>query len=159
MDQGAELNDVAGSLGLTKGQLGNLANICKSQSCRLQDAHRVLDPHIKAKALQGQQAFLYVKKCLLDNPTRDWTYEARRAAEQQAQATAATQADVARQKFTDRLAQAGGEGIAVRNAGRVFNAPPQENPKVFLTYRKPDGSSFLSLISDFLNAFPEFSED
>jgi hypothetical protein len=144
---------------MTKGQLGKLASTCKSQHCRLQDAHRALAPHIEAKGLQGQQAFLYFKKCLLQNPGRDWTYEARRDAERQAQAAEATQADVARQRFLDRLEKAGSAGLPVSNAGRIFNAPPEENPEVFLTYQKPDGTSFLSRITDFLNAFPEFLED
>lgn len=156
---GDELEEIGDALGLAKGQLGKLAGICMGQNCKLQDAHRSLAPHIKSKGLQGQQAFLYFKKCLLQNPGRDWTWEARRNVELEAQAEQATQADKARQRFIDRLAQAGDEGIAVRNGGRIFQAPPEENPEVFLTYQKPDGTSFLSRIIDFLNAFPEFLED
>ncbi|CAZ88727.1 hypothetical protein [Thiomonas arsenitoxydans] len=156
---GDELEAIKDALNLSSGQLGKLAGICKGQNCKLQDAHRSLAPHIKSKGLQGQQAFLYFKKCLLQNPGRDWTWEARRNVELEAQAEQATQADKARQRFIDRLAQAGDEGIAVRNGGRIFQAPPEENPEVFLTYQKPDGTSFLSRIIDFLNAFPEFLED
>lgn len=156
---GQELEAIRDALGLSSSQLGNLAAICKSNNCRLQDVHRVLTPHIQAKGLRGQQAFLYFKKCLAQNPGRDWTYEARRDAQRQAQAEQATQADVARQRFLDRLAKAGSAGLPVSNGGRIFNAPPQENPEVFLTYQKPDGTSFLSRITDFLNAFPEFLKD
>lgn len=157
-----EIREAREALGLSPGQLGKLANLCKSNNCRLQDVHRALAPHIRAKALRGQQAFLYVKKCLLQNPGRDWTFEARRDAEREAQseqAEQATQAELARQKFADRLAQAAAAGIAVSNGGRIFCAPPEENPTVFLKYQKPDGTSFLSRIIDFLNAFPEFAED
>lgn len=154
-----ELEAIRVELGISSGQLGKLATICKDQNCKLQDVHNVLAPHLLAKGLRGQQAFLYVKKCLVQNPGRDWTYEARRDAQRQGQAEQATQADLARQNFTNRLAQAGNTGLPVSNGGHIFMAPPEQNPTVFLTYQKPDGTSFLSRVIDFLNAFPEFLED
>ena len=158
-NQGDELEAIRADLGISSGQLGKLAGICKDQNCRLQDVYRAVGPHAQGKGLQGQEAFLYFKKSLLQNPGRDWTYEARRDAARKAQAGEATQADVARQRFLDLLAKAGSAGLPASNGGRIFNAPPEENPAVLLKYQKPDGTIFLSRITDFLNAFPEFSED
>ncbi len=157
-DNQGELEAIREALGLSSGQLGKLTNICNSHNCRMQDVHRALGPHIKAKCLQGQQAFLYFQRCLLQNPGRDWIWEARRDAQRQAQAEQATEADAARQRFIDRLAQAGNAGLGVGNGGRIFMAPPEQNPTVLLKYRKSDGTIVLSRITDFLNSFPEFLE-
>ena len=157
-NQRDELEAIRVELKLSKGQIGQLAAICKSQNCLLQDVHRAVGPHLRSKGLKGQDAFLYFKKCLVQNPGRDWTWEARRDAERKAEAEQASQESVARQRFIDRLALAGAGGLPVSNGGRVFYAPPEENPNVFLKYQKPDGASFLSRIADFLGAFPEFLE-
>ncbi len=156
---GDELDAIRQALDLTSGQLGKLAAICKTQQCRLQDVHHALDPHLQAKSLHGQQAFLYIKKCLEQNPRRDWTSEARRDAERRATATQDAQANSARALFLDRLAQAGRDGLPVGNGGRIFIARPTENPDVFLIYQNPGGTNSLQRITNFLNAFPEFLED
>lgn len=154
-----ELEAIRAELAVTNGQLGKLTSICRDQNCLLQDVHRAVGPHLRSKGLKGRDAFLYFKKCLLQNPGRDWAWEARRDAEHKAQAEQTAQVDSARERFIDRLALAGAGGLPVSNGGRIFCAPPQENPEVFLTYQKPDGTSFLSRITDFLNAFPEFLEN
>ena len=145
------LESIRLKLGMSKGQLGRLAAICKTQKCKLQDVHGAVAPYLQAKGLKGQQAFLYSKKCLLENPDRDWAYEARRGAGEAEDSAMRAAEKAARAELLQRLHTAGAAGIELPHGkGRITQA---EDP-VFVYYHGLDGSPRLRTLSDVLANFP-----
>lgn len=149
--QGDELEAIRQALGMTSGQLGKLATICKSQKCLLQDVHRTLDSHLQARGLQGQQAFLYFKTCLAQNPGRDWTHEASRAAKAAEDAASRAAEKAGRAELLQRLHSAGRTGIELpEGKGRITQA----EDAAFVYHHGRDGSPRLRTVSDVLTNFP-----
>jgi len=150
----AELDLIRSGLGLSKGQLGKLAAICKAQKCKLQDVHGAIAPYLQAKGLNGQQAFLYCKRCILENPGRDWAYEARRRAAE-AEGVSTREAEKrGRAELLRRLSSSGTEGIELPlGKGRITQA--EEDP-LFVYHHAPDadGSPRLVTLADVLSNFP-----
>ena len=61
--------------------------------------------------IQGNQAVAYLKKCILENPGRDWKWEARRDAEQSAEQASNLNANQAFERFMEEIRR--GETISV----------------------------------------------
>lgn len=98
-------------LKLSKGQLGHIMNLCKEKNCQLQDVYDSVGKYMGQ--IQGNQAVAYIKKCISENPGRDWTWEARRGAEQSAEQASERSANQAFERFMDKI-QAG-ESVSVRS--------------------------------------------
>ncbi len=148
-----ELEVIRRRLGVTKGQLGKLALICKSQKCLLQDVYRSVCPRLEAKGLMGRAAFLYLQGCLRDNPGRNWSWEARRDAREAEDAAMRAAEKAARAELLQRLYTAGVAGIELPlGKGRITQA---EDP-VFVYHHRldGDGSPRLRTVSDVLANFP-----
>lgn len=148
-----ELEAIRRRLGMTKGQIGKLASICKAQKCKLQDVHRSVCPHLEAKGLMGRAAFLYLQGCLRDNPGRNWSWEARRDAREAEDAAMRAAEKAARAELVQRLYTAGAAGIELPlGKGRIT---PAEDP-VFVYHHRQDGggSPRLRTVSDVLANFP-----
>lgn len=109
----AELRQIAIELGLSKPQLGKVLLACKGSGCRLQDVHSTVRVALQKNELRGERAVAYLRRCLSENPGRDWTAKARRevqAAELQAEQTAeAAQVAAARAL----LEAAGAAGVSI----------------------------------------------
>lgn len=123
---GDELRQIAGDLGLTKGQLGTVLRACKAQGVRLQDLYSTLCNSLQKNELRGGNAVSYFLACLAENPERDWTSKARREAQeselQAEQAAAAGQVAAARARL--EAAGAGGVSVSSPRSGRAVTLRP-----------------------------------
>jgi len=99
------------ALKLSKSQLGHILKICKENNCELQDVYSAVGKYISD--LQGNQAVAYLKKCIFENPGRDWTYEPKRAAQKEQEAMRAELENRAFERFLRELQR--GEGCTVRS--------------------------------------------
>lgn len=110
---GRELHTIANETGMSKGQLGVVLSLCKAQKCKLQDVYGAVGGYLHALQLQGGRAFMYLQSCLVQNPGRDWTWEARRDAEQSAEQASERNANQAFERFMGKIR--GGETVPVRS--------------------------------------------
>jgi hypothetical protein len=85
----------------TKGQLGHIINFCKEKNCQLQDVFDSVGKYMEG--VSGNRAVAYLKKCILENPGRDWTWEARRDAAREAFVESVQREDRAFEQFTRQI--------------------------------------------------------
>ncbi|OIQ93533.1 hypothetical protein GALL_244930 [mine drainage metagenome] len=102
---------IQGQLKLSKGQFGHILNLCKAKNCQLQDVYSAVCKYMDD--IQGNQAVAYLKKCILENPGRDWTWEARRDAQDSAEQASSQSANQAFERFMNQIR--GGESVPVRS--------------------------------------------
>jgi hypothetical protein len=110
-----ELREIAQRAGLSKGQLGKILVQCRTDACRLQDVYRAAGGYLEKLGLTGGRAMQYLIKCLAENPGRDWTWEARRGAQEAARAAEAAAEDHAHRAAVDRLLEAGSSGVLIES--------------------------------------------
>lgn len=123
---GDELRQIAGDLGLTKGQLGKVLVACKSRGCRLQDLHSTLSDALQKNGLRGNKAVAYILTCLAENPSRDWAAKTRREtqeAKQQAE-LAAEAGQVAAARALLEAAGAAGVSVSSPRSGKRVTLRP-----------------------------------
>ncbi|MHB0921662.1 MAG: hypothetical protein ACYC22_11950 [Thiomonas delicata] len=96
-------------LKLSKGQLGHIMKICKKNNCQLQDVYNSVGKYMEG--IFGNQAVAYFSKCVRENPGRDWTWEARRDAQDSAEQASSQSANQAFERFMDQIRS--GESISV----------------------------------------------
>jgi len=113
LSPGRALHTIASETGMTKGQLGAVLSHCKAQKCKLQDVYSAVGSYLHALQLRGGRAFLYLQSCVVQNPGRDWSWEARRDAEQSAEQASKSNATQAFERFMGKIL--GGELIPVRS--------------------------------------------
>jgi hypothetical protein len=106
-----QLFNIQNQLKLSKGQLGHILNLCKEKNCQLQDVYSAVCKYMGD--IQGNQAVAYLKKCVLENPGRDWTWEARRDAQDSAEQASSQSSNQAFERFMDQIR--GGESVPVRS--------------------------------------------
>lgn len=110
---GRALHTIANETGMTKGQLGVVLRLCKTQNCMLQDVYGAVGSYLHALQLRGGRAFMYLQSCLVQNPGRDWTWEARRDAQKSAELASHQSENQAFERFMNQIR--GGESVPVRS--------------------------------------------
>ena len=108
-----ELQAVAQHAALEPTQLLALLGACSEAGCRAQDLHRVCARHLDRHQLRGRGALSYLLAALRRSPGRDWTWEARRDAEQSAEQASERSANQAFERFMGKIR--GGETVPVRS--------------------------------------------
>ncbi len=124
-------------LQLSKSQLGHILTICKANNCQLQDVYRSVDKYMDR--LTGNQAVAYLKKCILENPGRDWTWEIKKEERERFEKAQAQKQQMDFENFTEKLAQ--GEEINVRSkqTGEALKLKHRTEAKDFVFVLGQDG--------------------
>jgi hypothetical protein len=98
-------------LKLSKGQLGHIMKICKKNNFQLQDVYNSVGKYMEG--IFGNQAVAYLSKCISENPGRDWTWEARRDAQDSAEQASRQSENRAFKRFMNQIRC--GESVGVRS--------------------------------------------
>ncbi|MDE2268585.1 MAG: hypothetical protein KGL33_06175 [Betaproteobacteria bacterium] len=106
-----QLYMIQDQLKLSKSQLGHILSLCKEKNCQLQEVYQAVGKYMGG--IFGNQAIAYLKKCISENPGRDWSWEARRDAEQSDEQASKSNATQAFERFMGKIR--GGGTISVRS--------------------------------------------
>lgn len=119
-------------LKLSKGQLGAVLSHCKAQKCKLQDVYQSVGKYMDG--IFGNQAVAYLKKCIQENPGRDWTWEARRDAEQSADQASKANANQAFERFMEKIRAGGSVSVRSQQTGEplILKQRPEAPEFVFV---------------------------
>ncbi|WP_231836416.1 hypothetical protein [Thiomonas arsenitoxydans] len=153
-----ELRQIAGDLGLSKGQLGTVLRACKAQGCRLQDLYSTLCNSLQKNELRGGKAVAYILACLAENPRHDWAAKTRREtqeAKQHAEQTAEATKVAAARALLEAAGAAGVEVTAPRSGKQVLVRPDPhgwQSGLVQLLDPRGRGSLGIAPLADFLLA-------
>lgn len=102
-------------LKLSKGQLGHIMNLCKQKNCQLQDVYQSIGKYMEG--IFGNQAVAYISKCISENHGRDWTWEARRDAEQSAEHASVQRENQAFGQFMEQIHAGGSVSVRSQQTG------------------------------------------
>ncbi len=128
---------IQNALRLSKSQLGHILSICKANHCELQDVYQSVGKYMGE--LTGNQAVAYLKKCILENPGRDWTWEIKKEERERFEKAQAQKQKLDFENFNSKLAR--GEEITVlsKQTGEQLQLKHRTEAKDFVYVLGQDG--------------------